>query len=119
MSKPNGIEIEWDQRALVRLEGSAQAAAEVEKATLRIARRYRSMLARVNRRRPHGNQTAAAVNVRTAVVWIDGKPIGGVVPDADVPAGASHAMHLEYGTDKTPAYHFLREAVARERRSVE
>ncbi|MFD9792338.1 hypothetical protein ACFWXK_15465 [Streptomyces sp. NPDC059070] len=100
---------------MIRLEGSTQAAAEVEKATLRIARRYRSMLARYNRRRPKGNKTAASINVRTAVVWVDAKPVGGVIPDADVPGGAAHAMHLEYGTEKTPARHLLRDAVMRER----
>ncbi|MFJ4474843.1 hypothetical protein ACIQVR_06835 [Streptomyces xanthochromogenes] len=100
---------------MVRLEGSTQAAAEVEKATLRIARRYRSMLARYNRRRPMGNRTAAAINVRTGIVWADGKPTGLVIPDSDVPGGAAHAMHLEYGTSKTPARHVLRDAVMRER----
>ncbi|MEF3112425.1 hypothetical protein [Streptomyces chrestomyceticus] len=114
MSK--GYEIEWDQRALLRLEGSTQAAVEVEKATLRIARRYRAMLSRHNRRRPHGNHTAAAINVRTAMVWLNGRPVGAVVPDADVPAGAAHAMHLEYGTHKTHGGHYLRNAVLRERR---
>ncbi|GAA2916981.1 hypothetical protein GCM10020221_11300 [Streptomyces thioluteus] len=110
-------EIQWDSKALVRLEGTSQAAEEVEKATLRIARRYRALLARYNRKRPRGNKTAAAINVRTAVVWVDGKPVGGVVPDADVPGGAAHAMYLEYGTSKTPARHLLREAVQRERRA--
>ncbi|MFD9569731.1 hypothetical protein ACFWBI_07790 [Streptomyces sp. NPDC059982] len=114
MSKPP-YEIEWDHRALVRLEGSTQAVAAVEKATLRIARRYRSMLARFNRRRPHGNVTAAAINVRSSVVWTEGKPTGLIIPDSDVPGGAAHAMHLEYGTKKTPARHLLREAVSRER----
>ncbi|WP_229848834.1 hypothetical protein [Streptomyces melanogenes] len=87
----------------------------MDKATLRIARRYRAMLARYNRQRPKGNKTAASINVRTAVVWVDGKPVGGVVPDADVPNGAAHAMHLEYGTGKTPGRHLLRDAVMRER----
>ncbi|MFF4223194.1 hypothetical protein ACFYZH_10050 [Streptomyces abikoensis] len=116
MSKPR-FEIEWNDRELVRLEGSTQVMTEVEQATLRIARRYRAMLARVNRGRPHGNSTAAAINVRTAVVWMSGKPVGMVMPDADVPGLATHAMHLEYGTEKTPAHHFLRDAVLRERRA--
>ncbi|MEV6674782.1 hypothetical protein [Streptomyces sp. NPDC051162] len=116
MSTPR-FEIDWDDRAILRLEGSTQAATEVEQATLRIARRYRAMLAKVNRRRPKGNKTAAAINVRTAVVWLEGKPVGMVMPDADVPELAAHALHLEYGTEKTPAYHFLRDAVARERRA--
>ncbi|WP_030372898.1 hypothetical protein [Streptomyces rimosus] len=114
LSKPH-YEIQWDQRAMLRLEGSTQAAAEVEKSTLRIARRYRAMLARYNRKRPHGNRTAAAINVRTTIVWHDGKPVGLIIPDADVPGGAAHAMHLEYGTSKTPARHTLRDAVIRER----
>ncbi|MFE7313808.1 hypothetical protein ACFU7T_11975 [Streptomyces sp. NPDC057555] len=108
--------IEWDQRAILRLEGSTQAAAEVESATLRIARRYRAMLSRHNRRRPKGNRTAAAINVRTAMVWLNGKPVGSVLPDAEVPDGAAHALHLEFGTRKTPGGHYLRNAVMRERR---
>lgn len=103
---------------MVRLEGSTQAATEVEKSTLRIARRYRAMLARYNRARPHGNRTAAAINVRTSVAWIDGKPVGLIIPDSGVPGGAAHAMHLEYGTSKTPARHVLRDAVARERNTT-
>ncbi|MGW2579891.1 hypothetical protein ACWCYZ_00900 [Streptomyces virginiae] len=110
-------EIEWDHRALLRLEGSTLAAAEVEKATLRIGRRYRALLAKYNRRRPKGNRTAAAINVRTSVFWHQGKPIGLIFPDADVPASAAHAMHLEYGTKKVEAKHPLREAVHRERRT--
>ncbi|MFE7113935.1 hypothetical protein ACFU99_00700 [Streptomyces sp. NPDC057654] len=113
MSK--SYEIEWDQKAVFRLEGSPEVAAEVEAATLRIARRYRSMLSKVNRKRPKGNATAAAINVRTGLVWLDGKPVGLIIPDADVPYLAMHAMYLEVGTEKTPAHHFLRNAVARER----